>query len=239
VVHDSKLPAPGGPVGANRGQHRTKTDEVVEVLREAIASGQVKPGASLTMQSIAKGFGYSITPVREAFRILQAEGILPYQPYRATHLNDLSVEQVRAICEFRVLVDGQAVRLATVNMTPTILQRLRFLQGEMEVAYQNHDDESIVRTNTDWHYALYGACGNPYLIDATHRVWHLYPLHTITAIAGRAEQSINEHRSIMQAIEEGDAEQAKQLMEVHLRSTAASIEEFINNQGGQESVESK
>jgi DNA-binding GntR family transcriptional regulator len=213
-----------------RGTHQTKTEEILRTLREEIISGKLKPGASLTMQSVAKEFGYSITPVREAFRALQAEGLLPYRPHRATQMGDLTIKQVEDLYALRELVESEAAGLAAEKMSAQTFTMLKRLESKLESAHARGRDKAIVSANVEWHRTLYDACDNFYLIDTIHRLLRLYPRHAITKIHGRVEQSIEEHQAIMHAIEARSGTEARERMRAHLHGAGMAMLRYLEHE---------
>src|SRR5262245_9077955 len=104
--------------------NRTKKDKVVESIREAVLSGELQPGERLEQDKLAERFSVSPTPVREALRQLEAEGIVDYNPHRGVRVAEVSLSDVREIYLIRGTLEALATRLAVSYLNSSHILRL-------------------------------------------------------------------------------------------------------------------
>ena len=211
----------------------TKTDLAIAALRDAIAQGRIKRGEHLTVTRIARLLGMSPTPIREAFRILQAEGLISHTPHHGMVVADLTVEQALEIYPLRAMLERMAVTLTVSHLTAKDRQRLVTLEKTMVEAQAIGDHKLLSQANTDWHLTFANRSNNRYLKEFILRLWRMYPQDAIWSTLGRTERSMQEHRAVMQAVLSGDAEGAGKAMEAHMLSVqndiVAHLQKGLNN----------
>ena len=100
-----------------RGQYRTKVDLALEGLQQAILSGGIQPGARLTVAQLSEQLDMSATPIREAIRLLEADGIITNEPHRGATVVDLSASDAEELYLIRAAVESLATRLAVANLS--------------------------------------------------------------------------------------------------------------------------
>src|SRR5215216_5290201 len=115
----------------SRVGHKTKMDIVVESLRQAVLTGELGAGSRLIQEELAERFNTSSTPIREALRQLQAEGILEHSPYRGVQVAEVKMEDVREVYMVRAVMESYVTRLAVPYLNHSRLEQLRALQTEM------------------------------------------------------------------------------------------------------------
>lgn len=203
--------------------HKTKTALAVEALREAITRGQIKPGERLKVAYLSDLLGMSPTPIREAVRILQAEGLIDHEPHHTVSVADLAAEDAQELYLLRGMLEELATRLAVPRLSEADLAHLKDLESQMRAAQESGDDAGMARVNAQWHLHLYHASGTKYLQEFILRLWSRFPWDTIWIIPGRREKSWAQHTEIMKAIEARDAEAAARLMREHVLSGQTSV----------------
>src|SRR5262245_59456685 len=144
--------------------YKTKKDLVVDVIREAILSGELEPGARLLQDDLAERFQMSSTPVREALRQLESEGILQSSPNRGVRVAEVDFQAVREIYLIRAELEALATRAATPRLRRLDLERLRALQAEIEADIEQQDLKALRRLNFELHSLIYEAAGMPELL---------------------------------------------------------------------------
>lgn len=205
--------------------HATKTQIALQELREDIRSGTLAAGERLRVDEVAAELGMSPTPVREALRLLQADGLVEFRPHQGIVVASLSATQTAEIYHLRALLEPDAVMLAVPRMSEHQLAELRRLHEKVVKAVHSGRGSAVSDTNAAWHWALYRNCGSDHLVAFIQRLWDAFPWRTIWAITGRAEQSLREHQEVMDAIDAGDAELAAERMRTHVLS---GVETLIN-----------
>lgn len=204
-------------------KYKTKIEAVLDVLREAIQNGDIRPGQRIRQDDIAERLGISPTPVREALRRLEAEGLLIYVPHKGVRVAELSVDDARDIYMVRSLVEGFAAQLAIPNLAAEDIQQLVELQGLMEQSLAKGELERLTGVNDQWHSLICKAARSRRLQEIITRLWGLFPWDTFWVIHDRAQHSVEEHRRLLQAIQRRDAEKAERLMRQHIRSAGDSV----------------
>jgi DNA-binding GntR family transcriptional regulator len=205
--------------------HRTKTELALQILRDRIRTGAFEPGRRLRLNLLTAELGMSPTPIREALRLLQADGLVTYRPHQGIVVAELSEPQTEEVIRLRCLLEGSAVELAAASMTPARLRELERLHQRFLGAIESGRGREIVAGNEAWHHAVYDASGSPLLTEFVRRLWDVYPWRTMWVIPGRAEQSAREHEEVMERLRAGDAAGAAELMKAHIAGGLASLAE--------------
>ena len=203
--------------------YRTLQDLTTDGLRAAILGGHFGPGARLNHDALARQFGVSRMPVRQALRVLESEGLVEQRPHRAAVVVALRPEEVTQIFEVRAMLEARAAELAAPNLTEADLARLRAFVEAMEHA--GTDDERWLELNLQFHTAIYPASGWRHLcsvIAAQRNVVQPY-LRIATQFLGRASTAQVEHRGILAAAEARNGPLLAALTVEHLRTTARSV----------------
>ncbi len=206
--------------------YKTKKDAVVELIREAILSSQYKPGERLLQEEIARRLNVSPTPVREALRQLEAEGVLDHSPHRGVRVAEVRFEDVREIYLMRGALESLATRQAVPNLTRSDIAQLRAIQAEVETVIAEGRLADLRKLNFDLHMLIYNAAGLPELYRLIRNLWTKFPWDTLHVLPGRAAVSAREHTLIVNAIAEGDAPLAGQHMQEHIEHGAEALMEF-------------
>jgi DNA-binding GntR family transcriptional regulator len=207
--------------------YKTKKDLVVDVIREAILSGELEPGARLLQDDLAERLQVSSTPVREALRQLESEGILQSSPNRGVRVAEVDWQAVREIYLIRAELEALATRVAVPRLHPTDLDRLRALQAEIERHIQQQDLKALRRLNFELHSIIYEAAGLPELLKLIRGLWTKFPWDTLHVLPNRAHMSAAEHAQLMQALAAGDADRAGRLMRAHIENAARELDRYL------------
>ncbi len=203
--------------------YRTKKDHIVEVLRDAILSGELDPGKRLMQDDLARQFEVSATPVREALRELQAEGILAHDPHKGVKVRELNSDEVREIYTIRESLESLAVQLSAPHMTPATMRKLRAIQSRAEAAVKGGNFSKLNRLNRSLHQVIYESCNMPHLTEIIYMLWSRCPWDAYVVLPEIAAIDTKEHGHIIEAIDGGEAELAGQLMREHIEHGAQSL----------------
>lgn len=201
-------------------------EQVTNRLREAIATGVLRPGERLNQADLAGRLGVSRMPVREALRRLEAEGLVTMQPYRGATVAGLSVAELREIYEMRMALEVLALHRSLANMNDADL-------AEMEALLRRMDDETDgaawLRANVEFHDLLYARADRPLLLETIQnlRVKSDRFLRLFAAKRDRTSHAQEEHWAIFHALRQGDAGAAGRLLQGHLQSTVTSLSEAL------------
>ncbi|MEM7346103.1 MAG: GntR family transcriptional regulator, partial [Chloroflexota bacterium] len=200
-------------------QHLTSAEKVTQGLRTAITSGNLEAGAQVHQGKIADAYNVSRIPVREAFRQLEAEGLLVIYPGRGTFVNWLSADEIHEICDMRILLECDAIRRAVPLLTPYLLQEAEILLAKMAV---EEDGPTFGKLDEAFHVLLYGPTQRSHLLQLIsllrNRVTQF--LYVSAPIKNYRDNAIVEHRQILDACQAGDVVAAISALKTHLQNTA-------------------
>jgi len=199
-------------------------DQVVDTLRDRIAEGQISPGETLRIESLAREFGISRTPVREAISKLEAQGLVVRRTgYAATVFEPLRPE-VLELYEMRMALEPLAARLALPNVTPELVMELAGLVEAMD----NFEAYNWYTLNRRFHHALYVASDRPFLVGTIDNlVARADPYIRIYFKAHDLEQTQRGHRRILAGVQRDDEGELSDAVDDHLRHVVFGILEVI------------
>lgn len=205
-------------------------DVIFETLRKAIINGEIKPGERLMEVAIAEQMGVSRTPVREAIRRLEAEGLVTMVPRKGTHVSELSAKDIIDVLEVRSVLDKLATSLAAKRMKPQQLRALESIHKQFVSCVEKENIEGAVKKDIEFHDAIYAASGNSRLIGVLSTLKeHIYRFRVIYLrdmnIAEYVEQ---EHEEILNALREGNDKLAGELSEKHIKNQMNAIVEALS-----------
>jgi DNA-binding GntR family transcriptional regulator len=196
--------------------------EVYRRLRGMITSGQLKPGAALTLRSIAEALSVSTTPVREALRMLEADGLVHYGR-RSVTVSSLSVEEVGALFQIRLRLEQLAAEWAIEKMTDSDEQDIEEILDQLDA---NVDDQDRWRTlNQEFHRRFYDCADSAHLLEYIEKIWNsVEPYMAIYASSmSNFREANEEHRRMFEAIRARDLETLLVLTQHHLEVTCEQV----------------
>ena len=186
-------------------------------MEQAILSGQFKPRERLIEMNLISRYGVSRTVIREALKALEAKGLVRTSPFRGAAVADLTVDEIGEIYFVRMAVEKIAARLINKNIRPVEIQGLKKLLKEVERHLQKKTDRMIEK-DSEFHRAIFRTCRNEVLCDIID--WLRTRSHIVGynawSLPQRIEQSILEHRELLQAIEKRDPIQLERVIAKHL-----------------------
>lgn len=200
-------------------------DVIFETLRKAIVSGDIKPGERLMEVSLAEQMGVSRTPVREAIRRLEAEGLVTMIPRKGTHVSELSVKDIMDVLEVRTVLDKLATDLAAKHIQPAQLKNLETVHKQYISCVEKDNMEGAIKKDVEFHDIIYSASGNPRLVAVAASLReHIYRFRVIYMSDNLiAENVLNEHEEILEALREAQNNVASNLAEKHIRNQMETI----------------
>ncbi|MEY2619362.1 MAG: hypothetical protein RL522_2364 [Pseudomonadota bacterium] len=206
-----------------------RANEIRSALQEEIETGKLPPGSLLDERALALRFEVSRTPVREALQQLAARNLVRIAPRQGITVARLSISQVRAIMEGIGELEATCAKLAARRVDDDLRDRLeQALQACQDAAVEG-DNEDYTAANTQFHEAIYVGSRNPYLGDlirVARRQIYRYRLRDFVTKA-HINQSLQDHRKIARAIQEGDEAAAFQQMLLHVPSGSTGFSEFL------------
>lgn len=197
---------------------RNLREEIRDMLRGAVISGQLQPGIVYSAPSLAEQFGVSVTPVREAMLDLASEGHVEALRNKGFRVTELSPDQLDSITDVRILIEVPTVRaVAEAGASPSDIKRLNGLADMIIEAAERHDLIEYVTADMEFHLAVLGLAGNPELVEVARSLRtksRLYGLQTLTP--DQIFPSSREHADLVHLIEVRDGDGAERLMRQHL-----------------------
>jgi DNA-binding GntR family transcriptional regulator len=214
--------------GRDTLERDTTAKVVAERLREEIQHGTLAPGTRLRQNDVAKRFGVSTTPVREAFAQLQAEGLVRIDPHRGAVVFHPSLDDVREFYEIREVLESLAVSHAIRHLQAETTRELETLIGRMR---GTEDPRRWLKLNDQFHLRLYADAGRPRLsalIDTLRDASAPY-IYMFVASRPLSERANEEHQAILDACVRGDANGARRAIREHLRHASHDLAAFLGS----------
>lgn len=198
------------------------TVRVTERLRSAILDGELELGDALSEDRLATILGVSRSPVREAFTALEQEGLIHILPQRGTFVFMPSREDTENLCEFRRMIEVEALRLAMQKKREETLAAMRRMAEAMEEALAAGDNLLSARTDTGFHSVAIENCGNPYLVNAYRLVsGKVAALRSHRSSLPTRRHASAEHFAILSMLEAGAVNAALEALATHILKMAS------------------
>jgi DNA-binding GntR family transcriptional regulator len=198
--------------------YRTKEEQVADYLRERIISGVYPRGSRLKQAEIAEQLKLSITPVREALKLLAAEGYVSGDSYRGSRVVPFDAASSAENLQLRLVLESQLVRSAVEKVTAQDITELRALAQEFAQAFEKGDRATARGINYRFHRRLYDIAELPQTLHFVQILWARYPFDLINSVSGRGKEAVHEHEEILQSMAAGDAPAAILAMRKHIES---------------------
>ena len=210
----------------------SKSNLAYEVIRDGVTSGRFTPGYRLVLGAIAKELGISVVPVREAIRLLEAEGFVTFEKNVGARVALIDEAEYVNAMEALALVEGFATALAVPTLGADDLAAARAVNDEMRQCLAHFDPLRFTELNHRFHALLFDGCPNSEILDLVSRGWNrLSRLRssTFTFVPGRSHESVAEHESILELIGSG-----AETLEIELavrRHRLATLDAFRAHRG--------
>jgi len=214
------------------GETETLSEQVFREIQSSIINGDIAPGSKISEPELARTYGISRGPLREAIHRLEGQKLLVRVPHVGARVVSLSEQELSELYQIRESLEGMACRLAAERMTPMALQELRQVleEHERDEDFQAGRDYYPQEGDYDFHYRIVKASGNQMLIrllcDELYQLARMYRIQ-YSDTPNRPRQAFVEHHRILDAIGDGDGELAELLMRRHIRSSRLNIEKQI------------
>ncbi len=197
---------------------RALYEEVAELLRQRIFSRELAPGSWIDELKLAEEYGISRTPLREALKVLATEGLVTMKVRRGAYVTEVSERDLADVYHLLALLESDAAGVVAAQATPSQIKELQGLHEELEKAVNNR--ERFFEINEAFHMRLLEIANNRWrdqMVADLRKVMKLNR-HNSLLKSGRIEESLAEHRAIMQALSSGDANATAQRMREHFRN---------------------
>jgi DNA-binding GntR family transcriptional regulator len=213
---------------------QTNSSQAASVIRQLIISGEFKPGVRLRESELTKSLGISRSPIREAFRILESEGLLQIIPNKGASVTKFKEKDLHEIYELRALLESHGIRLSCKNLSQQNLEELKALIKEMEEKIISKDYSGYLRVSNDFHELYMKNCGNERLFSLfktlrnnimTVQIFaRSFPGHDI-------ESGVKEHKTILNALLKRDPDKAEMCIKKHLEFGLSRAKKYMRING--------
>ncbi len=193
-------------------------EEVADQLRSRIFAHELTPGAWIDEQSLAKEFGISRTPLREAIKVLAAEGLITMKLRRGAYVTEVNRGDLEQIFTILSLLEGEAAKEAAVKANERDLNELDDMHLRLEKAAADRNLEQFFEINVRFHERIIAIANNPWMSGVIADLRKVLKLQRKDSLSrtGRMQSSLAEHREILKALLKRDPRTAEQAMRTHL-----------------------
>ncbi|MFD4370863.1 GntR family transcriptional regulator [Streptomyces sp. NPDC058486] len=212
-----------------RRRPRTAQQFVLEELRGAITSGELRPGAPIRQDALAARLEVSRVPLREALKALEAEGLVVHHVHRGYFVAELSLADLEEIYRIRALLETEAVLRAMELRPEGLVATLEGIQREVERASEAGDVTVMAEANRRFHFTLIDACGMPRLVrmittlwdstDAYRSLYYTDPDHRL--------QAVQEHRAVLASLRGHSTAEVVRRLDEHRAHAVAALRKVL------------
>ena len=202
---------------------------VLSSLRSDILTGDLAPGDQIVQEALAERYGVSRVPLREALKMLEAEGQVVYHPHRGYFVAELSVADLLEVYRLRALLEAEAIRHAVPSLTDEDVLALSDLRDAIDEAAAAEDVFAMTAANRRFHFAIFDASGMPRLTRLLHQLWDATDAYRALYF----QQPINrarvgrEHASMLVALRNRDAERLVTLHNEHRDRAVGAVRTIL------------
>src|SRR6056300_1107978 len=216
-------------------QNRTLADRVCQQIITAIVKGEIPTGSKISETDLARTYGISRGPLREALRRLEGLRLIERKPHIGARVVELSVKELLEIYRVREALEGMACRLAAISMPQEEIDSLRALLDQHQQNIEQQEGQAYFQEegDLDFHYRIVMASGNSKLQELLAAdLYHLVRMYRykFSLSSSRPTLALREHHQILDAIETRDEELAELLMRRHISASRRNIESKLNPQ---------
>ena len=208
---------------------------IFNTLREAIIAGELKPGERLMEVHLADKMGVSRTPVREAIRKLELEGLVEMLPRKGAHVADLSIKDIMDVLEVRSTLDGLASSLSATRITDDEIKELKHILAQFVNYVEKDNMQGLIKKDVEFHDIIYRSSRNDKLIQISSNLREHVQRYRVIYIKdySSSRELIREHAEICDAISRRDPEAAMNSAHRHIKNQEETIIKAIKrNQKG-------
>ncbi len=213
----------------NSGSYLPLRDEIFYTLRDLILKGELAPGDRLMEIHLAEKLGVSRTPVREAIRLLEREGLAITIPRRGAQVARMTEKDLSDVLEVREVLDGLAIEKACNNVNDEIIDRLKASMEDFKCAIDTKDPKAIVEADEAFHRIIYEAADNPRLLSIVDNLKEQMYRFRFEYVREETDYSrlLKEHNELVQGLKNKDVESVKKAMHIHLQNQVDAVRSII------------
>ncbi|MEM1385841.1 MAG: GntR family transcriptional regulator [Pseudomonadota bacterium] len=204
---------------------QASAERVADLLRERIVKGELAPGSRLVERKLSAELEVSRTPVREALKLLRADGLVEISMHRGAQIVSYTAEEAEELFELIAVLESLAAERLARRMHPDVMERLEDLHVQMLRQYEARDASAYFDTNTEIHDTIVTSSGNAVLLESHRRVMVRAQRGRFLAImdSARWQQAVDEHEAVMEAFRHRDATAAARVWREHLSHTGETV----------------
>jgi DNA-binding GntR family transcriptional regulator len=185
--------------------------QAAAALREMILSGELLPGQKIHQVDVARKLGVSRSPLREALRTLEGEGLARYETNRGYVVTRLNMDELAEILQLRDVIEAELIAHISAPDEET-LAKVRGLLAEIEAAVAARDFEALTNAVRQSRVVIYGLSHLPIFLAELERLWKMTDLYTAQHVMPPGQRVIKDHRGILEALEAGNLARARRLL---------------------------
>lgn len=207
-------------------------DVVFHTLREAILKGDLRPGERLMELQLASKLGVSRTPIREAIRMLEQEGLAVTIPRKGAEVARMTEKDMEDVLQIREALDELAVQVACDKMTAQQLKELTLAMKNFENAIQAGKLKKIIDCDVEFHDIIYRATDNPKLVTLLNNIREQIYRYRVEYLKGKENYPmlVREHEEIVTALKLKNKDRVTDAMRTHIRNQAEAVKNIIQEQ---------
>ncbi|MCA2015233.1 GntR family transcriptional regulator [Vibrio tritonius] len=202
-------------------------EQVAAELRKAILSNKYKQGDTIALDEVSKSLGVSVTPVREALQLLSADGLIALRPNKGAMVLGITEQYIKEHFELRLILEGEMIRKVCNSQSVDISEIMSAFTAA-EVDLEENEARNYSHLNQAFHMAIWNAAGNQRIATLLSTLWNGLSIGLNTTEKEYAIKSIIEHRELLSAIKNKDADRACNLMKEHIER---SMRDMLTNLG--------
>ncbi len=208
-------------------------DVVFHTLREAILKGELKPGERLMELQLAAKLGVSRTPIREAIRMLEQEGLAVTIPRKGAEVAKMTEKDMQDVLQIREALDELAASVACERIKPEQLAELRQTMHAVEEAVETGEVKRIAEADVRFHDIIYQSTGNPRLENILNNLREQMYRYRVEYLKNEKNYPtlLEEHNAIVEGLSERDKGKVTSAMQKHVKNQVVAIKEIIREQG--------
>lgn len=208
-------------------RQKTLREQIVDSIKESIATGKLKPGEKICETKLAEDLGISRTPLREAIQTLESEGFLKVVPRRGAVVSDYSKKDIQDIYEIKATLEGLAARLATKNLSTAEIDHLADINNQLKsMSLKSESSVSrFFRVHNQFHELFLRASNNERLYQLNCQLMEPFKRFRLSSLAipGRFEEAVATHDEIVEAFRDRNAQKVETLVMKNVKQGGAAL----------------
>jgi DNA-binding GntR family transcriptional regulator len=204
-------------------QRVSLVDNVTERLRGALLSGEIKPGERIKVAELEKTFGVSHIPIREAFRRLEAEGMIIALPQRAAVAAGVDLEDLAGLYDLRRVIECEVIRRSVPSMTPEQVARVQEALRVLVATAPDNDSPEFWERHMDFHWSLLEPAASAWVKRSLDQMWIASQRYVRIFVSETIDDAMRDHRELLTACKKRDGDRAEKILRRHLDRTELAI----------------